>query len=120
MTERHLRQLWAWAAAGGLAAVAAARLWSPQLAAGVLAGSAWNLANLWCLIHLLNAWIGPSPSRRRVIGWLIPKLLLYGAAFAVLQGGAVSLGGFAVGFSVVLLLLVGGYAAMLQRRIRAS
>ncbi len=121
MTERQLRRLWAWAALGAIGAAAASSWWSGRIAIGVLAGGAWNLASLWCLIHLLGAWIGPRASVRRAIGWLLLKFpLLYVLAFGVLNSRTVSLLGFAAGFTVVLVLLVGGYALSLQRLARPT
>lgn len=83
---------------------------------GFLAGGAWNLVNLWCLAHLLRAWIGPRPSRRRVVGWLVVKFpLWYAAAILVLQQPGVSLVGFGAGFTLVLLAAAGRHLLSVRR-----
>ena len=85
---------------------------------GVVAGIAWNLASLWCLSRLLAAWLGPSPSKRRAIGWLLVKFpLLYLLAFALVRGSSVSLIGFGAGFSAVLVVMLAAFALRAQRRI---
>ena len=121
MTERLLRRVWLVAASVlALAAATAAWAWGAKAAAGVLAGGAWNLASLWCLARLLNAWLGPHPSRRRVIGWLLVKFpLLYLLVFLLLRRPAVSLVGFGVGFTVVLAVVVGGMAVPATRMAAA-
>ena len=79
-----------------------------RLLVGVLAGGAWNLASLWCLTQLVRAWLGPQPSRRRAIIWLAVKFpLLYAAIFLMFHRGMVSIVGFSIGFSVVLMAAIG-------------
>lgn len=79
---------------------------------GLALGGIWNAANLWCLAQLLKAWLGPQPSRRRVVGWLLVKFpLLYLAAIGALRHPAVSLVGFSIGFSLVLLAAIWRLAA---------
>ena len=74
----------------------------------LLIGGAWNLVNLWCLAHLLSAWLGPQPSRRRVIRWLLLKVpLLSLVVLTLAHGSRPLLAGFGVGFSVVLALALG-------------
>lgn len=111
MTERTLRHV------AGLAAVvvglagAVAGVWGLRPALSVAAGGAWNLASLWCLGQLLQAWLGPQPSRRRVIGWLLVKFpLLYLLAFGVIRSPLIAPEGFGAGFTVVLAAVVGWYA----------
>jgi len=107
-----------WCAAALSTLVASAIAWPVDLraAAGVLAGGAWNLASVWCLAHLLNAWLGPRPSRRRAIGWLMVKFpLLYLLVFALLRSPAISLIGFGIGFSLVLAVVVGWFALNVKR-----
>lgn len=71
---------------------------------GMAAGALWNLASLWCLARLLNAWLGPTPSTRRVVGWLCVKFpLLYALIVLLFQVPALSPAGFGVGFSLVLI-----------------
>lgn len=91
---------------------AAAAAWiSPTIALGVLAGGLWNLASLWCLLHLLDAWLGPRPSRKRAVAWLIAKFpLLYLAVVGLCYSSAISLLGFGLGFTVILVLAMGWFA----------
>ena len=78
------------------------------LAIGVAAGVAWNGASLWCLTQLLRAWLGPQPSRRRAIIWVVVKFpLLYALTFFLLRNAKVSIVGFGIGFSVVLFAAIG-------------
>ena len=86
-----------------------------SLVAGLAAGAAWSTANLWCLARLLRAWLGPQPSTRRAIGWLCVKVPLYGAAVGLLWARAVSLLGFSLGFSLVLLAALVRFACSAQR-----
>ncbi len=96
-----------------------ASLWVvPRAAFGIFAGGGWNVLSFWCLAQLLDAWTGPQRSRRRVILWLVVKCpLLYGLAYALVCSPQVSLVGFGVGFSVVLLVMVGGFVWGAQRLI---
>jgi hypothetical protein len=99
-------------------ALAAAVAWtlSPRMALGILLGGAWNLASLWCLAHLLGAWLGRPPSRRRALGWLLLKFpLLYALAFAAFRCPSVSVVGFGIGFTVVLVMAIGWFVVSLQR-----
>ena len=97
--------------------------WGPAAATGVLAGGGWNLASLWCLAQLLAAWLGPqptepAPSRRRAIVWLSVKFpLLYLAAFALLRQPGLSLIGFSVGFSLVLVIAVAALATHARQMV---
>lgn len=107
-----------WASAASAAAIAAllARLVSPAAALGVAAGGAWNLASLFCLSRLFSAWLLQQPSTWRVVGWLLVKFpLLYGLAFAILRTPGMSLGGFGVGFSIVLAVVAGWMAVQVGR-----
>ena len=100
--------------AGGVVAVSAlaASWWGVRVMGGVLAGGAWNLASLWCLAHLLSAWLGSRPSTRRAIAWLVLKFpFLYLLAFGILRSPSVSLIGFSIGFTVVLIVVVAWLAA---------
>jgi len=91
--------------------------WSSVLL-GVLAGGAWNLASLWCLTQLVRAWLGPQPSRRRAIVWLAVKFpLLYAAIFLIFHRGMVSIVGFSIGFSVVLMVAIGWLWWKTQRHV---
>ena len=106
MSDSLLRPLTRSAAAAILASAAFAGLWGPSYALGVVAGGVWNLTSLWCLVHLLDAGLGAAPSKRRAIGWLLVKFpLLYAIAFAVLHTSAVSVIGFGIGFTAVLLVM---------------
>ena len=116
MPDRLLTGLWALAAAALIVVALAAAAWGLRPAASVAAGGAWNLASLWCLSRMLHAWLGPHPSRRRVVGWLLVKFpLLYSLVWLVLRVPAFSWVGFGVGFSVVLLVAVGWFTAHAQR-----
>jgi hypothetical protein len=90
----------------GLGAVIA--LWDLPMSLGIIAGSLWNAASLWCLSGLLQAWLGPQPSRRRVIGWLLLKFpLLYLALLGLAGCPEISMVGFGIGCSLVLLIVLG-------------
>ena len=111
MSEQLLKRVWVTAAGIMLVGAAIATRWGSHMATGLFIGVAWNLASLWCLAHLLSAWIGPHPSRRRAIAWLLLKFpLLYLLAVVVFRSPRVSLIGFGVGFTIVLIVLVGWFA----------
>lgn len=100
---------------GGVALVllgaAAASRWNPAVARGILAGGLWNLASVWCLVHLLDAWIGPRPSRTRAIAWALAKFpLLYLAVLGLFYTSAISLVGFGIGFTAILIMAIGWFA----------
>lgn len=104
-----------------LAAVAAGLAWplQPSLAAGIAAGGAWSLANLWCLSRVLSAWLGPEHSRRRAVGWLLVKVaVLYPAAFAVLSVHRQLAPGFGLGFTLVLAVVIAGFALRSRLPVR--
>lgn len=95
------------AAVSVLGAAGAATWWGSRPALGVLAGGLWNMASLWILGRLLSAWLGPHPSQRRAIGWLLLKFpLLYALAFVALRSSTVSLAGFGAGFTVALVAVM--------------
>ena len=111
MPDRTFRQLECSAAAAAAFIAALALGPNPPLALGIAIGGAWNLASLWCLARLLNAWLGPRRSNRRVLGWLLAKFpLLYLLAFACFHLPAVSMTGVGIGFTVVLVVVIGGFA----------
>ena len=84
--------------------------------AGGIAGAVWNALNLWCLTRLLQAWLGPRPSRRLALGWLLAKFpLLYAAAWVCLSHPGSSAAGFGVGFTVVLIAAMAWFAFQAQR-----
>ena len=111
MNER-IRLPW-WAALAILSGAGAIiGVWDRAIALGVVAGGIWNLASLWCLARLLQAWLGPQPSRRRAIGWVLLKFpLLYIVLFGVLSRPVVSPVGFGAGFSLMLLMMLGWWLA---------
>lgn len=114
----HLTRCWQVSAATVIFAGMAISFASPRVAVGILAGGAWNLASLWCLAHLLQAWLGPQRSRRRAIAWLVVKCpVLYGLAYACLRSPQVSVAGFGVGFTLVLVVMLGGFVWGAQRLI---
>lgn len=111
MSEQLSKRVWVTAAGIMLVGAAIAARWGAHVATGLFIGGAWNLASLWCLVHLLSAWIGPHPSRRRAIAWLLLKFpLLYLLAFVMFRSPRVSLIGFGVGFTIVLIVLIGWFA----------
>ena len=74
-----------------------------QISLSVVVGGAWTLLNLWCLTRLLQAWLRPSPARRRVLGWVLVKFpLLYLLVCALLASPGISPLGFGIGLTVVL------------------
>ncbi len=86
-----------------------------RLTVGIVAGILWNVASLWCLTRMLGAWLGPQPSRRRAIGWLLIKFpLLYLGAYVLLRH-AVSPIGFSIGFSLALIGALAWFVACAQR-----
>ena len=96
------------AAATAAAAVLASLTGERRIAFGILVGGTWNLLSLWCLVHLLNAWLGPKRSSRRAIGWLLLKFpLLYALIVVAFGHRAISLLGFGIGFTVVLVVALG-------------
>ncbi len=116
MIDQLTKPLWV-VAAGFLAAAALfAGLWGPRAVLGVAAGGAWNLTSLWCLMRLMQAWLGPHPSRTRAIVWLLVKFpLLYLLAVVCLSRASISLVGFGIGFSVVLMIVLGWFASPFSR-----
>lgn len=93
-------------------------LWDGRTAVGVVAGGGWNIASLWCLTRLLSAWLGPERSRRRVLRWLLVKFpLLYALAILGLRTPGFSIVGFGIGFTVVLLVVVGRFALWSRRPV---
>ena len=119
MTEPLLTQAWRYAAA--LLALGAAAAWrwaTPAVSVGILIGGAWNLSSLWCLGQLLGAWLGPTPSQRRAVGWLLVKFpALYLLAFGYLSRPAASVVGFGIGFTVVLAVATGWCVLRAQRLV---
>ena len=104
MTDSIATQAWHWS---GL-----------SLAVGVLVGGAWNAANLWCLSRLLSSWLGPQPSRRRAVGWLVIKFpALYLLVFAYLTRPAGSLIGFGLGFTLTLAAAIVWFTVRAQRLV---
>ena len=89
---------------------------SDGLLLGILIGGAWNLASLWCLARMLDAWLGPHRSQRRTITWLLFKFpLLYAAVFLLLRHPRISVIGFGIGFTVVLATAISLLALNAQR-----
>ena len=116
MNDRFLKSLWLSAAATVVVTAAAVWMVRARVALGILSGGACNLVSLWCLAHLLGAWLGPQPSRRRVLGWFLLKFpLLYLFVFSLPRASYISLIGFGIGFTVVLIVAMGGFAFHTQR-----
>jgi hypothetical protein len=119
MIERIVVAAWRVAAVVVGITAAATALWHPRIAGGIVAGGAWNLISLWCLSRMLLAWLGPSPSVRRAVLWVTLKSGLYAFAFCLLRQPAVSSVGFGIGFSLVLITMLGGLAINAQRLVPA-
>jgi len=124
MNERNRFRMWAiGAVVTVLVGACMALLGAAPLAFGIICGGLWNLASLWCLTQLLDAWLGPHPSRRRAVLWLLVKFpLLYLLIFTALRQPAIALAGFGIGFTLVLVAAVGVLASSAQRRttVRAN
>ncbi len=104
-----------------LAAVIAAVVFSARAAAGVVIGGVWNLASLWCLMQMLHAWIGPRPSQRRAIAWLLVKFpLLYAGIFLIFQTKVIPFGAFSVGFTLVLFVAIAAFMMGLRQTMTAA
>lgn len=83
---------------------------------GIIVGALWHLTSLWCLARLLSAWLGPQPSRRRVLTWLLLKFpALYVVAIMCLRQPSISIAGFGIGFTLVLIAAMGWFAARAMR-----
>lgn len=112
MGDAFIRRLWRLGStlllvSGGLAG----SFYGIRGALGVLSGGFWNLINLWCLQNLLNAWLGTTRSTRRVVGWIVLKFLfLYGLVVLLLRHPAISLMGFGIGFTIILISAIGIFA----------
>ena len=92
-----------------------------SLTLGLLVGGAWNAASLWCLTKMLGSWLSPSPSQRRAIGWLLVKFpLLYAGAVLALRAPAISLVGFGVGFTIILVCALTVIALHSRRSLARS
>jgi hypothetical protein len=116
MHEDQLKRGWGSAAAAALFAAGVAWPVESRVASGLAAGAAWNLASLFCLHRLLRAWLAKPPSRRRVLLWFGLKFpLLYGLALSLFRASAPFLIGFGLGFTVVLLVMLGW--ALAQARL---
>jgi hypothetical protein len=82
---------------------------------GIVVGALWHITSLWCLARLLGAWLGPRPSRRRVLAWLLLKFpALYLFAAVCLRHSAISIVGFGIGFTIVLVVAIGWFVARAQ------
>ncbi len=121
MNERIVTHAWRQAAIAWAVASAAMVLVRPAWALSVAAGGAWNLASLLCLAQMLKAWLGPVPSQRRAIAWLLLKFpLLYVLVYQVLRTPSMSFLAFGLGFTLVLLVVVGSVLLGLQRTIATA
>lgn len=104
----------------GLVALASLS-WNLSVACGILAGGAWNLANLWCLAHALTAWLSPQRSLRQTLGWFIVKFpVLYLAVFGLLALARCSAVGFGIGFLIVLTVAIITSIISLQRTLQTT
>ena len=113
MSRQAVSSLWMISSAAVCGASLLACIWDARVALGIAAGGLWNMASLWCLMQLLDAWLGARPSRRRAILWLLVKFpLLYLVIVMALRWPSISLVGFGIGFTLVLALAAVGYAQM--------
>ncbi len=121
MSNRALSRLCLLGAAATTAAAALAGLMGEcRIALGILVGGTWNLLSLWCLTRLLNAWLGPQHSSRRALGWLLLKFpLLYALIVVAFGHQAISLLGFGIGFTVVLVVALGVLGVSARQAIGA-
>lgn len=119
MNDGLIRTLLMWGAAIIAAVAAAAGLFGGfGIALGAAAGGGWNLVSLWCLVQLLNAWLGPRASRRRATLWAIVKFpALYLLAFGLFQIPGVSPLGFAIGFTAILIAAAAALVVSAQRLV---
>ena len=117
MTEDTQHRIWLAAAVStALVSLLVVMSGAVKVGVGIFAGGTWNMASLWCLARLLSAWLGPAASRRRVIGWLLVKFpLLYLVVFTLLRHPAVSLVGFGIGFTIVLVVALGALIVSVRR-----
>lgn len=112
MNNQALRTIWLLAGGVLLVSAVVASLWGLRVMTGMLVGGIWNLVSLWCLAKCLGAWLGPEPSAQRAFAWLLTKFpLLYLLAFGIFRTSSVSLIGFSVGFTVVLVVMMTSLAA---------
>ncbi len=110
MIERRLRSLWLTGVAFLTAATFIALELHAPMAAGLCAGATWNLVNLTCLAGLLHACITPQSSKRWAIAWFVVKFpLLYAIGYQVLRRPDISILGFGIGFTLMLLLVLGWF-----------
>ena len=92
------------------ATAAVIALWKPGVAVGVIIGGVWNLTSVWCLGRLLSTRVTPKPSRGKTIAWALVKFpLLYLLVGFLFMTRAVSLLGFGIGFTIVLLFAMGWF-----------
>ena len=74
---------------------------------GAVAGVIWNVASLACLSRLLKAWLGPRPSQRAAIAWLLMKIALLGAVLTIFTRVSTAfIIGFGVGFTGALTIAI--------------
>ena len=120
----EMMALWSVAAAVLVIAALPAWWWGPRAVASVLAGGLWNLASLWCLAKLLEAWLRPSGSRRpssKALMWLAAKLALIGLLIGVVfRAPWLSFVGFGIGVTVVLIVIVAGLGFRAQAAAHPS
>jgi hypothetical protein len=111
LNEAILRRtrLWTTITAAGLA-LATALLVSPLFAAGLLLTALWAVAGFWILEKLLRAALVPAGHRRNglvIAGWGLAKLGVYGLALWAVLAGRFPPVSLLVGFTLLLVVLVG-------------
>ena len=74
---------------------------------GAIAGAIWNIASLLCLSRLLKAWLGPRPSQRAAIAWVLLKITLLGLVLMIFTRVSTPFViGFGLGFTAVLAIAI--------------
>lgn len=114
MQKAFIRAVWVYGGAIATIAAGVGLFWGTTPALAIAAGGLWNLLNITCLIRFLLVLTEQEPGSKRskpaslrLALWFLVKFpLLYGAAFLLLWKLNISALGFAVGFSVVLLIAV--------------
>ena len=116
MIEQLFINAWKTSAAALAAVSLAAALLQWRLGVGIASGGLWNLASLWCLARMFAAWLGTPPSRKRAVVWLLLKLVvLYPAAWFLLQTSFSTPLTFGIGFTLVLILTLATFAVKARR-----
>ena len=96
---------------------------SLSFAAGVLVSALWAVAGLWVLEGLLRSGLVPPGKQRNLFAlflWGFAKLIIYGLALWVLLSRAFPITSHAVGFTILMAVLVVVGARSRSEDIRLS